>query len=197
MASIYWRNGTAWAKAQRYGKVVRRSLKTEDATIAETRLAVFVRELDGAGCSLGDYTVREAIDKFTVEHMPHLKKGAIRRYMASASWILEHFADVRLRDIGRKELYGFEQWRRAMRHRGKQIAPATIKRDLAYLSSVISEPRCGSGANTIRSNPTCAAVLKRACLSRGRPASATLTTTRSPRCCARWSSPSHTRPPGP
>jgi integrase len=83
--------------------------------------------------------VREAIDRFTREHMPTLKPGAIRRYYTSSEWVLKHFGDLRLRDVRSKALYEFEQWRKKMRHRGKRISIVTIKRDLAFLSSVMSE----------------------------------------------------------
>lgn len=141
MASIYWRNGNAWGKVQRGKKTYRRPLKTRDQATAELRLAAFVKELDtpaGSGGS-GEHTVRDAIDRFTREHLPTLKAGAIRRYYTSSAWVLRHFGELKLRDVTSKQLYSFEQWRKKMRHRGKLISIVTIKRDLAYLSSVMSE----------------------------------------------------------
>jgi integrase len=142
VASIYKRSGGLWwAKVQRQGRVHRRPLKTKDEGEARRKLSVYVRELDGAsfGRCVGDFTVREAIDRFTDEHIPLLKPKAIMRYETSAGWILQHFGEMRLRDIGSRDLYAFEQWRRLMRHRGKRISAVTIKRDLAFLSSVMSE----------------------------------------------------------
>jgi integrase len=140
MASIYWRNGVAWGKAQRGGKVYRRSLKTADQGTAERRLSAWVKELDShrAGRVIGDFTVREAVDRFIEEHLPTLKPKAIMRYDTSIGHLLQHFGAMRLRDISSKDLSAFEQARRKMRHRGRAISPVTIKRDLACLSSVIS-----------------------------------------------------------
>lgn len=142
MASIYQRSGGwYWGKVQRRGRPIRRPLKTKDEAEARRKLALWVRELDGAtfGRGLGDFTVREAIDRFTDEHIPTLKPKAIMRYHTSAGWVLKHFGEMKLRDIGSRDLYAFEQWRRLMKHRGKRISAVTIKRDLAYLSSVMSE----------------------------------------------------------
>ncbi len=52
---------------------------------------------------------------------------------------MEHFGDTKLSELGSNKLYDFEKWRRTHRFRGKKISPTTIIRDLAFLSSVISE----------------------------------------------------------
>lgn len=141
MASVYWRNGWAWGKAQRNKKTLRRPLKTRDEATARIRLDAWVKELDAPAAlgGSGEQTVRQAIDKFTTDHLPTLKPGGVRRYYSSSAWILQHFGEMKLREVGSKDLYAFEKWRGKMRHRGKRISIVTVKRDLAYLSSVFSE----------------------------------------------------------
>lgn len=140
MASTYERNGIIWGKVQRKGKTLRRSLKTRDQRIADQRLDAWVKELDSSGnTALGEQTVRQAIDRFTLEHLPTLKPKAIRRYYTSSAWVLQHFGSMKLNEVRSKQMYEFEQWRKKMRYRGKRISIVTIKRDLAFLSSVMSE----------------------------------------------------------
>jgi integrase/recombinase XerD len=141
MASIYWRNGWAWGKAQRNKKPLRRPLKTRDEATARIRLDAWIKELDEPAAlgGSGEQTVRQAIDKFTTDHLPTLRPGGIRRYYTSARWVLEHFGEMRLREVRSKHLYSFEKWRGKMRNRGKRVSIVTIKRDLAFLSSVFSE----------------------------------------------------------
>lgn len=141
MPSIYWRNGWAWGKIQRGGHTYRRSLKTKDESIAARQLVTLIKEVEAEryGTAMGEFTVREAIDKFTNEHMRGLKPKAILRYHTSSAWVLQHFGPMKLKEIGSKELYAFEQWRRQMKYRGKRISAVTIKRDLAFLSSVMSD----------------------------------------------------------
>jgi integrase len=103
-----------------------------------------VKDVDAARSGLKvdtDHTVRMAANKWIEEHLPTLRKGAIRRYDTSLGWLLPYFGHMRLRDIGSKELYAFEQHRRKMRPRKnskQRISPVTIKRDLACLSSIFS-----------------------------------------------------------
>ncbi len=140
--SIYWRNGWAHGKLKRVKispRPLRRSFNTKDAEVAQLRHDTWVKELDTPPGETTTHTVREAIDKFTDEHMPTLRPKAIRRYMVSAKWLLAYFVDLKLTEVTSKVLYEFEKWRRKMRHRGRRIAPVTIKRDLALLSSVFSE----------------------------------------------------------
>lgn len=138
--AIYWRNGWAWARAQRNSKEYRAPLRTKDPEIAERKYASWLKDLDTPKDALETvHTVQEAIDKFTDEHLPNLKPKAVKRYCTSAKWIAPHFGDMKLAEVGFKELYSFEQKRRKMRYRGKRISFITIKRDLAYLSSIFSE----------------------------------------------------------
>ncbi len=73
-------NGIAYARIQRNGQRRPVSLKTKDLIVAKARLRTYLKEIDGQGCSTGQYTVREAVDKFIEEHLPNLKRKAIQRY---------------------------------------------------------------------------------------------------------------------
>lgn len=141
MASIYERNGIWWAKAQRKGRTYRQSLNTRDEATAQSRLGTWVKRLDTEihGRGLGEFTVREASERFAEEHMITLKPKAVDRYFASLKHLIAHFGEMRLSDISRRDLYDFEQKRRKMKTRnGGKVSPVTIKRDLACLSSVFS-----------------------------------------------------------
>ena len=153
MASIYKRNKIWWGKAQKKGRTYRGSLHTGDEAEARIRLKGWVRrleiELNGRG--LGLHTVREAADRFVDEHMNTLKPRAAERYFASMRFILPHFGEMRLTDVSKRDLYGFEQGRRKMNSRnGTKISPVTIKRDLALLSSIFS---CAEVWEWVAANP--------------------------------------------
>lgn len=143
MATVYWRKGKAWARLQRGGRDIRRSLNTEDAEVAARRLGALIKEIDDerSGRGTGNFTVREAVDRFIEDHAPNLKPQAIRRYATSLKWLLPVFGDMLLSQVSSKDLLAFEQARRRMRptkHAARKVSFVTIKRDFACLSSVFS-----------------------------------------------------------
>jgi integrase/recombinase XerD len=141
MASIYEREGVWYAKAQRKGRTYRQSLHTRDEAEARGRLGAWLKRLDAEiyGRGLGEHTVREAAERFVEEHMITLKPKAVERYFTSLKHLNDHFGEMRLSEISRRDLYAFEQARRKMRSKlGGKISPVTIKRDLACLSSIFS-----------------------------------------------------------
>lgn len=99
-----------------------------------------MKELDSPrGLSGGEWTVKEAVDKFVDEHFPNLKPKAIRRYATSLRWLVPAFGHMKMADISSKDLSSFETERRKGRTReGRRISVVTVKRDLACLSSIFS-----------------------------------------------------------
>ena len=88
MASKYQRGEWYWGKVQRHGIPHRFPLRTKDPDIAETRLATRVKELDTPkGLVGGEWTVREAVDKFVDEHFPISNpKQSVATLRAFAGW---------------------------------------------------------------------------------------------------------------
>jgi integrase len=132
MASIYWRGRTAWAKAHRNGKVLRRSLKTASKSVAEKRLRTWLDELDAVAWGEGPRrSFMAAAERFAEEHLPQIRPASARRYLISLRWLSLAFEGIALDQVTSGRLAEFEQSRR----KSGASAP-TIRRDLACLSSM-------------------------------------------------------------
>lgn len=134
MAGLYRRGKVYWARAQRDGRDLRRSLKTADRAIAERRFRQWLDEFDAT--AWGDKPRRtwaEAEERFIREHLTILKPSAARRYGVSLKNLSEHFGGKMLHQITSAELSAFETKRR-----GEGVSPSTIRRDLACLSSMLT-----------------------------------------------------------
>jgi integrase len=134
MAGLYRRGRVYWARAQRANREHRRSLKTADRAIAEKRLRTWLDELDAI--AWGDKPRRsyaEAEEKFIREHLTTIKPRAADRYAVSLKHLSEHFSGKMLNQITSAELSAFETKRRS-----QGVAPGTIRRDLACLSSLLT-----------------------------------------------------------
>lgn len=134
MAGIYRRGKVYWARAQRGGREYRRSLKTENRSIAEKRLRQWLGDLDAV--AWGDKPQRsfeEAAGRFIREHLTTLRPRAAQRYGTSLKNLAEHFAGKYLGQITSAELSEFET-----RRRTAGVRPGTIRRDLACLSSMLT-----------------------------------------------------------
>jgi hypothetical protein len=71
--------------------------------------------------------------KFVQEHLTTLKPAAATRYGVSLKHLAEHFGGKTLDHITSSELSAFETKRRTV-----GVAPSTIRRDLACLSSLLT-----------------------------------------------------------
>lgn len=134
MASIYRRGKVYWGRAQRQGREQRRSLQTANRDIAEKRLRQWLDELDAL--KWGDKPRRfylDAQEKFIREHLTTLKPGAAKRYGVSLKSLAEQFGGMALDQITSGALSEFETKRRT-----DGVAPGTIRRDLACLSSLFT-----------------------------------------------------------
>jgi integrase len=134
MARLYRRGKVYWARTQRQNRELRRSLKTADRAIAEKRLRTWLDALDAQ--AWGDrprYSYVQAEEKFIREHLTSIKPRAAERYAVSLKHLSEHFGDKLLDRITSGELSSFETKRR-----GQGVAPGTIRRDLACLSSLLT-----------------------------------------------------------
>src|ERR1044071_9701662 len=100
MAGLYRRGKVYWARAQRDGRELRRSLKTADRSIAEKRLTQWLGDLDAV--AWGDKPRRsfgEASEKFIREHLTTLKPSSALRYGVSLKNLAEHFDNMTLDQI--------------------------------------------------------------------------------------------------
>lgn len=146
MAGIYKRGRHWWGRVQRNNQDLRRSLETTSQGVARRRLKDWLDELDGA--AWGEKPRRrfdELALEFEARHLPRLKPGSRRRYQVSIDALAESFEGVWLDQIATR-LGDFEADRRRRGRRipdhmlGKKsphgLRPATIRRDLACLSSM-------------------------------------------------------------
>lgn len=151
MASVYKRGKVWWGRAQYKGKEYRQSLDTGNKATAESRLAKWLEDLRATSWGGKQrVTVEATMRQFILEHLPTLKPNAATRYLVSIEWLVQHFEGKHMDEIGRAELSGFENWRRAM---GR--SSGTIRRDFACLSSAFTfaEDRewVADGANPVPS----------------------------------------------
>lgn len=139
MASIYWRNGIAWARARVKGVEYRESLDTSSAREAKERFESWLIDLkrkrteSKAWQVKGETSFKLAVDKFTDEHLPQLRPNAQRRYLTSLIQIAPFFEHKTLQSISKADLMAFVSARRK-----KGLSNGTIRRDLACLSSVFT-----------------------------------------------------------
>lgn len=134
MAGVYRRGGVYWARVQRSGRDIRRSLKTANRAIAERRLRNWLDELDAV--AFGEKPRRsfdEAAERFVREHLTTLKPGGAKRYGVSLKQLAAHFGGKPLSAIKSAALSEFETKRRS-----EGVAAGTIRRDLACLSSLLT-----------------------------------------------------------
>jgi len=146
MATVYRRGRTWWGRVQREGHDLRQSLKTSSKAVAQQRLRAWLEELDRvAWGGKPRRTFDEMAVKFIDEHLPTLKPRAAARYVVSIERLTDSFEGKLLDEIGSAALAEFAAKRRrdgvARRGKGKipvihAISPASIRRDLACLSSM-------------------------------------------------------------
>lgn len=147
MATVYRRGKTWWGRVQRDGVEHRRSLKTPLERVARERLRAWLNELDRiAFGGKPRRTYDEAMLRFIDEHLPTLRPKSRQRYLVSIAALTDTLEGAPLAEIGSARLAQFEQSRRLAgrriaarwigKRRPKPITPATIRRDLACLSSM-------------------------------------------------------------
>lgn len=134
--SIYRRgtNGIYWVRFQWRRQEIRRSAKTTVRRVAEK----FERDLreDFARIDRGGKprrTFGELMVRFGEDRLPSLKESSAQRYRVSAKPLLAHFRDLYLDEINKAKLAEFIR-----RRRRDGVTSATIRRDLACLSSAFS-----------------------------------------------------------
>lgn len=123
-----------WVRFQAQGREIRQSARTTSRAVArkvEADLREQHNRIARGGGARRSY--REAMERFIVEHHPSLRPRAAQRYLVSARALHPHFADLYLDQIGKAQLGDYIADRRQY-----GVADATIRRDLACLSSMFS-----------------------------------------------------------
>ena len=123
-----------WYRLQIKGQTVEGTLETDSLAIARERLEAVRRRLTDRHFGLERHTFDEAARKFGAEHFKTLKRKSRLRYVASIANLEPHFRGLNLDMITSARLSEFEQ------ARVKVVNSATVRRDLACLSSIFS--RC-------------------------------------------------------
>lgn len=147
MATIYRRGKQWWGRVQRAGTDYRKPLKTTAEATARQRLKDWLDELDRI--AWGEKPRRTFDDmalKFIEDHLPTLKPKSRRRYLTSIEILTDSFEGLYLDEIASAKLADFADDRRRAgarisekwlgRRAPKPITAATIRRDLACLSSM-------------------------------------------------------------
>lgn len=136
MATIYWRNGRAWARARVRGMDIRESLSTNSEQEAEVRFQEFVARLGTLKKETlvsREVTFAGGVRQFRETHLPNLKASSQTRYRQSLSKLAPHFEATTLQSLSRVELMEY-----VASERKRGASDSTIRRDLGCLSSVFS-----------------------------------------------------------
>lgn len=131
MASTYKRGETWWGRCRKSGKEFRKSLETNSEHVARRRLDAWVKEIELAKWGGKEYTFDEVMEHFILDYITLLKPSSATRYRISTKKLVPFFEGLPLSDINTERLTYFMQ--------NRNVAPPTIIRDLACLSSAIEE----------------------------------------------------------
>lgn len=131
--SVYKRGSTWWVRFQVNGEEVRRSAHTSDKRTAEA----FERKLrEEAGRQRrGEGVTRtwdDMMHAFIEQHLPTLGASTQAHYLIGIEKMRPYFEGRVLASVGRQEIRAFVEARR------REVKDATIRRDLACLSSAFS-----------------------------------------------------------
>lgn len=136
MATIYWRNGRAWARARVRGAEIRESLNTCSKQEAEERFREFVSRLGtlrkGRLCPR-EVSFANGVRVFSEAHLPNLKASSQTRYRQSLRKLTPHFEATTLQSLSRVKLTEYVAFERK-----RGVSDSTIRRDLGCLSSVFT-----------------------------------------------------------
>jgi integrase len=128
------RGNVWWYRLTNKGTTYEGTLQTEHLGLAKDRFEAVKRELKGT--RFGERprrTFDEAARRFKSEHFSRLRPKAAKRYVVSLLALADHLHGRFLDDIGSAALGDFERARLA-----KGVTTATVRRDLACLSSLYS-----------------------------------------------------------
>ncbi|MBX9661044.1 MAG: tyrosine-type recombinase/integrase, partial [Nitrospiraceae bacterium] len=134
MAAVYKRGQVWWVRFRFNGIHVRRSAKTTKKAEAQAYLLRLMEEYGQAarGGATQRYKISDAIVRFFEE--TSLKPGTIAGYKSHARIVCRLFGEAHLDEVHRQRLADFIAQRKRT-----GVADASIRRDLAFLSSVFNQ----------------------------------------------------------
>ena len=131
---LYQRGEWWWFKKRHKGQTIREPLETRSLRQAQERRDRILADLAaGRWGEQREKTFNEAVSKWADEHLPELKPKSRERYRVSLVHLIEFLDAVPIKDITSSRLSDFEALRRK-----QNVTAATIRRDLACLSSLLS-----------------------------------------------------------
>ena len=133
-AGCYWREGVLWGRAKVKGKDIRWSLHTDDTKLAAQRRAAGQKRAV-ADRYHGDAPrmFEEVVKEWSNAIEQQLGPKTYQRYLCSLEQIGPYVEGLKLSDVNTSMKIA-----EIVRERQKLVKPATIKRDLVALSSVIN-----------------------------------------------------------
>lgn len=139
----FWRGNTLWGRIQAGGRDIKRSLRTDDPAVAESRLKV-ERARYIAATRYGDQrrTFQEAMESWSPFIQREVSPKTLRRYASSLAVLQPRLDGLYLDEIDKKLIGEIVEWRRLPtiptgKKKAIRVSNATIKRDLTALSSVM------------------------------------------------------------
>lgn len=134
MATVYKRGKTWWGRFTYKGNEYRESLETKARSVAVQRLSKWEAEVKAQRWGEGPgRTYDDAMTSFLDNHCPTLRASSRTRYIQSAKFLTAFFSGLPLAEITSSRLSDYEAQRRR-----DGVAPPTIRRDLACLSSMFT-----------------------------------------------------------
>ena len=115
MASLFLRDDTWWVQYYDRGKRVRKSLNTENKSLAKReKTALEAKLLEPTRLVKGERNAR--IDEFWPEHLvwahAHLAPATRELHQRCWRYLIEHTGRTRLGDITTEDIESFKRWRR-------------------------------------------------------------------------------------
>lgn len=154
----YTSNGNYYAVVRHEGKLIRRSLETDDAKLAKRKLADFKKTLSQIDSSLGKMTVEELLKKFQAS-LKKLDKNTIQKLGFVAQHFREKWAPGMNQSVRKVKQSEIDEWLGAMREEyavsyyNEHVQFVRRMFDLAVADKVIAESPAKDAKTVKRATP--------------------------------------------
>lgn len=131
--NVQWVKGRAYGRKVHKGKILSASLDTTSPKTARERVRQWLSDLETTKWGTSqEKTFDDGVTLFVERHLPTKRPATRKRYLDSLIKLSEHLAGLSLDRITSKELAAYEA------ERLKTVTSATVRRDLAALSTLYS-----------------------------------------------------------
>lgn len=154
----YTSNGNYYAVVRHEGKLIRRSLETDDAKLAKRKLADFKKTLSQIDSSLGKMTVEELLKKFQAS-LKKLDKNTIQKLGFVAQHFREKWAPGMNQSVRKVKQSEIDEWLGLMREEyavsyyNEHVQFVRRMFDLAVADKVIAESPAKDAKTVKRATP--------------------------------------------